>query len=166
MTWTEILNAQRINLVPYNKKNPDDTCHVEELNLLDLHVVAKEDPNIVELHWIISDRPAAVDPAGLLEQDRFRIVEVSEEMNAEGLTIRSYVSKKRPNVKGLINMYSRSGFTITEEGDYHIITRVPDYTSDIDEYLNEVSPENKPMSKRLKERLAKNNPTSDSQHLA
>ena len=93
MTWTEILDAQRVDLVPYDKKNPDDTCHIEKLNLLDLHVVAKEDPNIVEVHWIISGRSAAVDPEGLLEQDRIRIVAVSEEMNAEGLTIRSYVSR-------------------------------------------------------------------------
>ena len=160
MTWTEILDAQRVDLVPYDKKNPDDTCHIQKLNLLDLHVVAKEDPNIVEVHWIISGRSAAVDPEGLLEQDRFRIVAVSEEMNAEGLTIRSYVSRKRPNSKGLIDMYCRLGFTITEEGDYYIITRVPNHTSDADEWFNEVSPENKPMSKRWKDRLAENNPTS------
>jgi hypothetical protein len=172
MTWTEILNAQRIDLVPYDKKNPDDTCHVEELNLLDLHVVAKEDPNIVELHWVISDRPAEVGAEGLLEQDRLRIVVVGGEMNAEGLTLRSYVSKKRPNAKGLIDMYSRLGFTITEEDDYHIITRIPDWnmeetpeeaTGDVGKWLNDVK--DKPMSKRWKNRLDENKPSGNGQHL-
>jgi hypothetical protein len=161
--WRDALDVMR-PAIPYDKKAPAVSSVVVEMNLLDLHVVPLDDLDAVELHWVISDRPApGPGSETLLEQDRLGIVEIGAEMNDEGLTLRSYVAKGRPNAAGLVSMYKALGFTITDDGDRSLIERVPGWdmvgtaeeaTGDVGEWLNKVK--GKPMSQRWKDRLAEN----------